>query len=95
MISALEKVVGRVPGREVEVFFSLFADSSINFQVRVWITHSDPISYLTSLNDMVILIKEAFDKNHIVIPFPIRTLDFGIKGGEKLSETIKSLNLTK
>jgi small conductance mechanosensitive channel len=31
-------------------------------------------------------IKEAFDANDIMIPFPIRTLDFGIRGGEKLSE---------
>lgn len=29
-------------------------------------------------------IKKAFDDNDIMIPFPIRTLDFGIKGGEKL-----------
>lgn len=31
-------------------------------------------------------IKAAFDQNDITIPFPIRTLDFGIKGGQKLSE---------
>ena len=37
----------------------------------------------------VILIKEAFDKNKIVIPFPIRTLDFGIKGGERLSDSLR------
>jgi small conductance mechanosensitive channel len=31
-------------------------------------------------------IKKAFDQNEITIPFPIRTLDFGIKGGKTLSE---------
>ena len=36
-------------------------------------------------------IKEAFDANDIMIPFPIRTLDFGIRGGEKLNEQL-SLN---
>ena len=30
-------------------------------------------------------IKAAYDKENIMIPFPIRTLDFGIRGGEKLS----------
>lgn len=30
-----------------------------------------------------------------MIPFPIRTLDFGIKGGEKLSEMITHLNENK
>jgi small conductance mechanosensitive channel len=31
-------------------------------------------------------IKKAFDEQDITIPFPIRTLDFGIKGGLKLSQ---------
>ncbi len=35
-----------------------------------------------------IAIKKAFDENDIMIPFPIRTLDFGIKGGEKLAEAL-------
>lgn len=91
VLDVLKGVSGRLKSREPEVFFATFADSSINFKARVWITHSDPISYLTSQNDMIILIKEAFDQNDIVIPFPIRTLDFGIKGGEKLSETIELL----
>jgi small conductance mechanosensitive channel len=33
-------------------------------------------------------IKRAFDEDGITIPFPIRTLDFGIVGGEKLSEML-------
>ena len=33
-------------------------------------------------------IEKAFDENDIVIPFPIRTLDFGIKGGQKLEESL-------
>lgn len=89
-LKALESVSGRDQTREPEVFFSSFADSSINFKARVWITHSDPISYLTSLNDMIILTKEAFDQHQITIPFPIRTLDFGIKGGENLKEVLSA-----
>jgi hypothetical protein len=38
--------------------------------------------------------KKAYDENRITIPFPIRTLDFGIKGGEKLSEIFESKPLT-
>jgi small conductance mechanosensitive channel len=87
-LKALEDVTGRVPAREPEVFFTTFGDSSINFKARVWIDKSDPVSYLTSLNDIVIRVKEAYDQNDIMIPFPIRTLDFGIKGGEKLSEML-------
>ncbi len=36
-------------------------------------------------------IKEVFDENNITIPFPIRTLDFGIKGGLSLGETLLSV----
>jgi small conductance mechanosensitive channel len=36
------------------------------------------------------LLKKAFDENDIPIPYPIRTLDFGIKGGENLSEILKN-----
>jgi small-conductance mechanosensitive channel len=33
----------------------------------------------------VVEIKKALEKADILIPFPIRTLDFGAKGGEKLN----------
>ncbi|MGZ5303898.1 MAG: hypothetical protein ACXWDO_07295 [Bacteroidia bacterium] len=36
------------------------------------------------------LIKKAYVENDITIPFPIRTLDFGIKGGETLSEMMSA-----
>jgi small conductance mechanosensitive channel len=40
-------------------------------------------------------IKKAYDENNITIPFPIRTLDFGIKGGEKLSDIINNASLAE
>ena len=36
----------------------------------------------------VVAVKQALDEADISIPFPIRTLDFGIKGGEKLDAMI-------
>ena len=33
-------------------------------------------------------IKKAFDAHDITIPFPIRTLDFGIKGGIPLNQML-------
>jgi small conductance mechanosensitive channel len=89
VLKCLETVSDRYTEKKPEVFFQSFGDSSINFMARVWINQSDPISFHTAKNEMVILIKEAFDQNDIMIPFPIRTLDFGIKGGEKLSEVLK------
>jgi len=43
-------------------------------------------TFLQGRHEAIMHIEEAFDANDIMIPFPIRTLDFGIKGGEKLSE---------
>lgn len=72
--------------RDVTLFYEEFGDSSINFKVRFWAKSAGQIDYLTARSDAIIAIKEAYDAHDITIPFPIRTLDFGIKGGEKLSE---------
>ncbi len=77
--------------KEVTLFFDEFGDSSINFKVRFWAKSSGQLDFLTARSEAIMAIKEAFDENDITIPFPIRTLDFGIKGGEKLSE-MKILN---
>jgi small conductance mechanosensitive channel len=67
-----------------------FGNSSINFMIRFWIEYPGPPEhgYLAMRKRAIMAIKEAFDENDITIPFPIRTLDFGIKGGEKLSEMV-------
>lgn len=66
--------------------YTAFGDSSINFEIKFWISYPDQPGYLTMLNKAIKAIKKAFDENDITIPFPIRTLDFGIKGGETLSQ---------
>lgn len=94
-LKALESVANQVSDKKPEVFFSSFADSSINFHARVWLNQSDPMTYNAAKNEAVILIKEAFDQNGITIPFPIRTLDFGIKGGQKLREMLDVTQINK
>jgi small conductance mechanosensitive channel len=81
-VSALED---RVQERDVEFFYTGFGGSSIDFVVRVWIPYSRPMDGARIISEMVLAIKQAFDAENITIPFPIRTLDFGIEGGERLS----------
>ena len=69
-----------------------FGSSSINFYIRFWIEYPDQPGFLTMRNNAIKTIKAAFDENSITIPFPIRTLDFGIKGGEKLSAMLSDRN---
>lgn len=78
---------------DVTLYFNEFGDSSINFTIRYWVDFKTQLDYLTALSEGIIDIKEAYDEADIMIPFPIRTLDFGIKGGKKLSEM--KLNLDK
>ncbi len=76
---------------DVRIDFDEFGDSSINFTARFFIDKNDEKSYKIAEVEVATAIKEAFDANDIMIPFPIRTLDFGIRGGEKLNEQL-SLN---
>ena len=88
---ALEKIEERIKDREIEFYYEEFDSSSINFQVRIWIHYPANNSYLKAKHEAIIRIKEVFDENNITIPFPIRTLDFGIKGGLSLGETLLSV----
>lgn len=76
--------------QDVKLVFQEFGDSSINFRVMFWINYSPgKPNFLEARSEAIMAIKKAYDENGITIPFPIRTLDFGIKGGEKLSKQIK------
>ena len=88
---AITGIRGMVDHREVEVVYEEFGDSSINFLVRFWIKYSRQFDYVSARSEAIIKIKKAFDANDIQIPFPIRTLDFGIKAGEKLREQLAFL----
>jgi small conductance mechanosensitive channel len=87
---AVKDIRHRMYDRPIEIFFKEFADSSINFEVRVWIHYPGRVNYFEARNDMIIAIKEAFDQNNITIPFPIRTLDFGIQGGQTLEQSLSN-----
>lgn len=84
-IEAVKTIDGLLPDREVELFYQEFGDSSINFEVRFWVSSKSQGYYKGRKSAAIVAIKSAYDNNDIMIPFPIRTLDFRIKGGEKLN----------
>ena len=77
---------------ETTMFYTHFADSSINFTIRLWVSSAEQLKHKQVTSDAIMQIKKAFDEHNISIPFPIRTLDFGIKGGVSLGETTVSLS---
>lgn len=73
------------PTESISFFYSGFGDSSINFNLYFWVNDTAQAAFLEARSEAIMKLKKAFDQNDIMIPFPIRTLDFGIKGGEKLN----------
>ena len=59
----------------IEIFFTEFGDSSINFTLRFWKNVGEQIDYLAARDAAIIALKKSFDQHGISIPFPIRTLD--------------------
>jgi small-conductance mechanosensitive channel len=85
-MEAVKDVPGLLQDEEITMHYREFGDSSINFVIRLWLNNPEQATYWTASNQAIIRIKKAYDKYDIMIPFPIRTLDFGIKGGQQLSE---------
>lgn len=81
-LAAVEGIAGRIADREAELFYDEVGESSITFSLRFWINFSSQADYLRARSEAIERLKKAFDENGITIPFPTRTLDFGVKGGE-------------
>ncbi|WP_342645385.1 mechanosensitive ion channel [Mucilaginibacter sp. CSA2-8R] len=80
-LQAVQDLPGLCPDEQTTFFFREFGDSSINFVLRLWVDSPEQPAYLQVGSEAIVRIKKAFDDHDIMIPFPIRTLDFGIKGG--------------
>ena len=89
---AIEAIPYLKKDKEVEFFYTAFGDSSINFVVRYWVNYGRQPDYFSAVSDGIKNLKKTYNENDITIPFPIRTLDFGIKGGEKLNSMLNSSN---
>jgi len=74
--------------RPVDLHFEAFGDSSIDFVLRFWIAFARQPDFLEARSEAIIALKRSFDDAGLTIPFPIRTLDFGVVGGERLDEVL-------
>ncbi|MEM6370388.1 MAG: mechanosensitive ion channel family protein [Myxococcota bacterium] len=85
---ALTSLPTRLKTKPVKVQYSGFGDSSIDFVARFWVASCEEVDVLDAKSAAMVAIKKSFDAHDITIPFPIRTLDFGIRGGERLDEVL-------
>lgn len=88
-IKVIEEIEELNSEKGVEFYYEEFGGSSINFVVRFWVDFKKNPDFWNPRSKAIIAIKKAFDENDIMIPFPIRTLDFGIRGGEKLNTILQ------
>lgn len=92
---AIKDIEGLAKEDEVTMFYTEFGDSSINCVIRMWIDIAEQANFLEIQSQAIIRIKKVYDEHNIMIPFPIRTLDFGIKGGVPLNKMTNSANKNK
>lgn len=89
-LEAINELENYDDNKDIEFYYDEFGGSSINFEIRFWVNFRKNQDYWSARSDAIIAITKAFDANDIMIPFPIRTLDFGIRGGEKLDAMLKN-----
>ncbi|MEL6558968.1 MAG: mechanosensitive ion channel family protein [Bacteroidota bacterium] len=85
-IKAVSKIPNLMPGREIELYYNAFGDSSINFILMIWIHYPNEAVYLIGNGMVMLLASKACLMAMMASLFAFRTLDFGIKGGQTLSE---------
>lgn len=73
-----------------QVFFQEHADSSLNFELRVWI--ATPLDRITVQNNIREEIDARFREEDIEIPFPQRDVYLFNQSGEEIQETLNDLD---
>ena len=74
-----------VNNRPVELFWSGFGDSSIDFVVRFWIDAAHQRDHDEARSHALVAVHQTLGRHGVTIPFPIRTLDFDPAGGRRLA----------
>lgn len=88
-IEAVKSLDNYNADKGIEFYYDEFGGSSINFKIRFWVDFRKNPDFWSARSDAIIAITKKFDEHDIMIPFPIRTLDFGIRGGEKLDSMLR------
>lgn len=88
IVTALKKCNFVSKKEEIDVFAESFGDSAINLLVWFWIDYPGEPGFMGARHKAIVCIKKALEAEDILIPFPIRTLDFGAKGGKELGSIL-------
>ena len=92
IVKALRECDFVIKKNDTHVFAESFGDSAINLLVWFWIDYPGETGFMAARHKAITLIKKSLEEADILIPFPIRTLDFAIKGGKELGDVLKEQN---
>lgn len=84
-INAVAEIEG-INKEDISFYYTGLGESTIDFVLRVWANTGKQMNFLQVRSDAVMKIKKAYEQNDISLPFPIRTIDFAMKGGKTLSD---------
>ena len=89
-VEAVEGLDVRKADRPVQLYYTEFGDSSVNFTLRFWVDFRAQTDFLEAQSQAIQAVKQAFDGGGVTIPFPIRTLDFDPNGGVALAAMLST-----
>ncbi len=89
-IKAVKSLKTRNTERDVELFYEDIGEFTIDFTLRFW-TEPDQKSYLTARSQAIKAIAKAFHEHGIVMPSPIRTLEFSTAKEGSLREQLQGI----
>lgn len=82
----IEKLDLRNPDLPVEVYCDEFGDSAITIKIWFWLDRVNNKFFNKARHEAIITIHREFKAKGITIPYPIRIIEFGMKGGHRLSD---------
>ena len=91
ILEAMQGITGQVEGKEVEVFFDEFADTSIEGLVRFWIHYTRQVDYVQAKSEAIMKIKKGFDLHKIVIPLPAQVVHTASDRQKSVTDRLKAM----
>ncbi len=79
----------------IDFYFTDIGSSTYNFELRFWIEFKKQTDYLEAMSELVVRIKECFEKEDISIAYSVTTLDFAVKGGTNIFDKAITINTTQ
>ncbi len=89
-LEAIKSTKGVVLEPKPSVWLYEWGDYSINFKINAWVDSKS--AWVKTKNRLMVNIDNAFNANHIEIPYPIQTIYVGKEEDEETNQQVDELN---